>query len=154
MFQRKDNRRARAEAMIRATPSDQKPAVKQICYETGLSYSYVCSIAREMGRPIGGHQRGITSKVADLADGTLSSNDIAAVLNEKRETVRALLSRLRKRGVPVKLARGHSRRSVIAVSLQEPVRSWYLAQIPEGGNEVDLLRGFITDAYHEEVGHD
>ncbi len=110
-----------------------------------------------------------------LADGTRTRHEVAAAMGCKYRAVTVMSCFARDCGHDprfVDLPRGGARpntgrreskpgkaRTVrppklprIRLDLPPDVTRWFIAQIPQGGTADDLVRGFIIDAFNEEVG--
>jgi hypothetical protein len=117
-------------------------------------------------------------RLMDLADGIRTRPEIATALGINIKALSVVMSEARKRGLDprfVPLPQGGARpassgkrealqapRAVpppgarksppIRLDLPPDVARWFVAQIPQGGTADDLVRGFIVDAFNDEVG--
>lgn len=106
-------------------------------------------------------------EVVAAMDGTRTAPEIAEQFGMMKSSVYSIYIHEHDRGRPVKLKamrpkyrtrtaaakritiKGHL--AALITSLPDEVCAWFCAQIPAGGDANDLLRGFIVDAYHDEV---
>ena len=116
----------------------------QIASELGVSRPHVCNVASKNGLKF--PRASLTAKAESMMRDGAEPEAVAAATGMKLSSVMTIRSRS---GLGPTRERGAE---LIVDSLPADIRSWVRHQIPNGASAADLLRSFIVDAYHDEVG--
>jgi hypothetical protein len=122
----------------------------------GISPNSLRGIASRMGVPISWQRGTLLQRIMLLAHASKTVSELAEELGDKPEKIARAIRHARDQGVIVphrnRLARSiHLQLALKPYALPPEIEQWLTDQLPSEASLIDLLRGIIIDAYHEEM---